>query len=245
VPPALERHRGLAVYRHTGEGPQIVLVHGAMDRGAGMLRVARQLRGRSIVRYDRRGYGRSVDAAPVQRFSDQVEDLRAVLGGRPSIVCGHSYGGVVALALASTGPAEVLGVVTYEAPRAWEPWWPDPPALDVEPADAAEVFLRRMIGDGAWEALPYPTREARRAEGSTMVAELREQQTQRYDPTVIRVPLVVGVGENSGERAHRAASLTVSEAPLGELHTLAGAGHGAPITHAGLLADLVLRALPR
>lgn len=244
MPPRLERVRDLAVYRHAGEGPQIVLVHGAMDRGAGMLRVARQLRGHRVVRYDRRGYGRSIETGPSFRFADQVEDLRAVVGGVPSVLFGHSYGGVIAMALATAHDPAVLGVTTFEAPRAWEPWWPAPPPSDVDPADAAESFLRHMIGDEAWEALPQRTRDARRSEGQTMVAELHEQHIQRYDPTHIGVPLVVGVGSSSGERAQRVARLTADEATLGEFHRIDGAGHGAPITHAAAVADLILRAHP-
>ena len=262
--PALERIRDLAVYRHGGggvqgqgvekqgvqgqgvekQGVQVVLVHGAMDRGAGMLRVARQLRGADIVRYDRRGYGRSVDAPPTTRFVEQVDDLRAVIDGRPSVVFGHSYGGVIAMALASTAPSEVVGMVSFEAPRAWESWWPDPPPVGVDPADAAESFLRRMIGNLAWEGLPARTRADRRAEGAAMVAELREQQIQRYDPSAIDVPLMVGVGTLSGERAQRAARLTADEAPLGELCPIEDAGHGAPTSHAAAIADLIRLAHP-
>ena len=108
VPPRLERIRDLAVYRHAGDDPQIVLVHGAMDRGAGMLRVARQLRGRAVVRYDRRGYGRSVDTGPAVRFGDQVDDLRAIVADRPTVLFGHSYGGVIAMALAARFPGETF-----------------------------------------------------------------------------------------------------------------------------------------
>jgi pimeloyl-ACP methyl ester carboxylesterase len=244
MPPALERIRDLAVYRHRGEGPQIVLVHGAMDRGAGMLKVARRLGGREVVRYDRRGYGRSVAAPPTKRFSEQVDDLRAVLGGRPTVLFGHSYGGVVAMALASTAAPEVLGVACYEAPRAWEQWWPPPPPPGVDPADTAEGFMRRMVGDQGWEALPSGTRAARRAEGPALVAELREQRTRRYDAAAIGVPVVIGVGELSGERAHRAAQLTVGEAPLGELVVVSGAGHGAPTSHPAQISELVLAAHP-
>ena len=40
--------------------PVIVLAHGSMDRSAGMLRLSRRLSDRFLViRYDRRGYGRS------------------------------------------------------------------------------------------------------------------------------------------------------------------------------------------
>ena len=77
-----------------------------------------------------------------------------------------------------------------------------------------------------------------------MVAELREQRVQRYDPGHISVPLVVGVGSESGERAQRVARMTAEQAQLGELHVVQGAGHGAPITHAAAIAQLIRRAHP-
>src|SRR4051812_47216291 len=40
--------------------PLVVMVHGSMDRGAAFARVAGHLRELPTVRYDRRGYGRSV-----------------------------------------------------------------------------------------------------------------------------------------------------------------------------------------
>ena len=42
------------------DAPLVVLVHGTMDRSTGMLKVSRRLDSRfRVVRYDRRGYGRS------------------------------------------------------------------------------------------------------------------------------------------------------------------------------------------
>ena len=40
--------------------------------------------------------------------------------------------------------------VSYEAPRGWEEWWPPPPSADVDPGDAAEHFVRRMVGEERW-----------------------------------------------------------------------------------------------
>jgi pimeloyl-ACP methyl ester carboxylesterase len=243
--PHLRRVRDLAVYDHCGTGagssqePLVVLVHGAMDRGAGMLRVARRLRHLDLVRYDRRGYGRSRGAGVPSSFQEHVDDLDAIIGDRQCILLGHSYGGVVSMALASSGDERVVGVVSYEAPRAWEEWWSRPPSLDVDPAYAAEVFLRRMIGDTLWEALPERTRSERRSEGQTMVAELNFQTIQRYDATRIDVPLIVGVGRASSELTHRAARLTASEAIHGELMLVEGAGHGAHTTNPEELAAMV------
>ena len=60
--------------QEVGEGPLVALVHGAMDRSGGMLRVRRVLQSSCLVlRYDRRGYARSLPAGPSTRFDQQVE----------------------------------------------------------------------------------------------------------------------------------------------------------------------------
>ena len=98
--------------------------------------------------YDRRGYGRSVGVGPPFGVDEQVEDLVAVIDGRPAIVFGHSFGGDVALAAAERHPELVRAVGTYEAPMSWEPWWPDDTAggdavrlgEDEGPSAAADAF---------------------------------------------------------------------------------------------------------
>jgi pimeloyl-ACP methyl ester carboxylesterase len=47
--------------------PLVVVVHGSMDRSAGLLRLSRRLDGEHrVLRYDRRGYGRSRGARFVE-----------------------------------------------------------------------------------------------------------------------------------------------------------------------------------
>ncbi|HEX8805123.1 MAG TPA: alpha/beta hydrolase, partial [Acidimicrobiales bacterium] len=144
------RTLGSGLWAHeSGDGPLVVLVHGAMDRSGGMLRARRILaRDHRVVRYDRRGYGRSRAATPSADFGVQVDDLAEVLDGRPAVVAGHSFGGILGLALAERSPALVRAVLAYEAPLVWEPWWPNggSTGVDESPEDAAEWFLRRMIG---------------------------------------------------------------------------------------------------
>lgn len=216
-----------------------MLVHGTMDRGAGMIRLARQLSGHQLVRYDRRGYGRSFDATPARSFDDHVDDLAAVVGDEPTYVFGHSYGGVVALALATRGHHALRGVAVYEAPMAWQEWWPAPPSHDADPAATAERFLIGLLGEEIWWRLPASSRADRRREGRVMVEELNWQTTPRYDLAQIDVPVLVGVGSRSGETAQRAAA--VARRALGDsaVHSVQGGDHFAPLRLPGLVADLV------
>ena len=129
--------------------PLVVVVHGSMDRSAGMLRLSRRLDGRyRVARYDRRGYGRSFPHDGPFDMVAQVADLVAVMAGRRALLIGHSYGGNVALATAARHRDLVAGVAIYESPMSWETWWPGTTAgaaavaTQGEPADAAELFMR-------------------------------------------------------------------------------------------------------
>lgn len=248
-----------------GEGPLVVLVHGAMDRASSMLRVRRALEGECrVVRYDRRGYGRSLAAGPAASFAQHVDDLATLLGSRrAAALVGHSLGGVVCLALAERSPELVGAVVAYEAPMMWEPWWPADSAGRVslatatddrrdgaggETGDVAEEFLRRMLGDTRWEQLSAPVQTERRAEGATLVAELRSvllPAPAPYQPELVTVPVVAAFGSETQPQHRRGAEELARRAPHGVLEMIDGAGHGAHLTHPTAFADLVRESLSR
>lgn len=239
------------------DGPLVVFVHGTMDRAAGMLPLARRLDERvggrlRILRYDRRGYGRSAHLAPFE-MEHQVADLIDLLAGRRAIVVGHSFGGNVALAAATRHPLLVAGVVVFETPLSWEPWWPrrSTTAAVAASADdtaaAAEVFMRRLIGDRRWDELPERTRATRRAEGPAMVGELtdaRERPPWRYAD--VTMPLAVGCGSRGAEH-HRDGMRRLAASVPGSLFAeLDGVGHGAPTADPAQFVDaLVLPLLER
>lgn len=234
--------------------PRVVLVHGSLDRSTAFLRTARLLDDLTVVRYDRRGYGKSLAAGVCATFAEQVDDLATVVDGQPSVLVGHSLGGVVALALAERHPDLVPAVVAYESPMAWQPWWPQGTAGSVavaeegDEAEAAERFMRRMIGDDRWESLPEPTREQRRAEGPALVSELRSIRPPApapYDPAQLTMPVIAAHGTESRPHHRETARALAAAAPHGELAVVAGAGHGVHLTHPAALADLVRRALAR
>ena len=237
-----------------GAVPTVVLVHGSLDRSSAFARVQRHLADLRVLRYDRRGYGRSTDLGPADSFDQQVDDLASVVGDRAATLVGHSLGGVIALALAARKPELVQAVVAYESPMAWEAWWPAATAgaaamaTDGEAGEAAERFMRRMVGDERWGRLPERTRAARRAEGPALVADLRQIRDRTRPPYVAEelvVPVVAAHGTESSPHHQRTAAGLADRAPRGELVVVRGAGHGVHLTHPAELAKLARRALDR
>lgn len=236
--------------RTDGDGPTVVLVHGTMDRSSSFGRVARLLDGYRVVRYDRRGYARSLELGPPASFAQQVDDLLEVIAAGTdglALVFGHSYGGTIALAAAEQAPEHIAGVATYECPLPWTDWWPRDSAgaravATEDPADAGEMFMRRMVGDRRWERMPPSSRAARRAEGPTLVAEiaqLRPPHPVPVDLGAIRVPVLAAHGSDGIDHHARAANEVVEQVLGSRLVVVEGAGHGVHLTHPGEVARLV------
>ena len=235
-------------------GLLVVLVHGSMDRSGSWVRVVRELRDLHTVRYDRRGYGRSRDLGGAT-MDEHVADLFEVIDERPCVVAGHSYGGAIALVAAQRRPDLVHAVVAFESPMSWRPWWPSSSAGSVAldevdsgnaKANAAERFLRRMIGDEKWESLPPRTRDERRAEGEALLTEL--DSTRRgapYDVAQIIVPVICARGTTSDEHLRRGPDELAAELEDAELAVIEGAGHGAHQSHPAEMAALIRRAVRR
>jgi len=229
--------------------PLVVLVHGAMDRSAGMLKVSRQLDDSfRVARFDRRGYGRSKPSDGPFSMDAQVDDLREVLAGRRALVFGHSYGGNVALGLAARHPELARAVAVYEVPLSWMGWWPgysrrNPGNLQGTAADAAERFMRRMIGNARWDSLSARTRDDRRAEGDAFVGELTDLAAgPPWADAQIDVPFVAMYGELAREHhrdsSHLLAELLSGPTPAPAIE-IAGAAHNGPFTHAGPVAAVI------
>ena len=119
--------------------PPLIVVHGSMDRSAGLLRLSRRLDTRfRVVRYDRRGYGRSRSVGPPWTVAANVADLDAVVAATsgtfdaPVALFGHSFGGNVALQLALRRPDRFKAVIPVEAadhaPGFFLDWWRHPHA---------------------------------------------------------------------------------------------------------------------
>ena len=106
----------LHVYRR-GQGPPVVLAHGATDNGRCWTRVAEHLEGdHELIAYDARGHGRSSDVTDAARpAGDDVLALVEVLGLERPVAMGHSMG-AGAVADAASRPGTPLRAAILEDP---------------------------------------------------------------------------------------------------------------------------------
>ena len=230
---------------------RVVLVHGTMDRANSFAKVIRGLSEFECVAYDRRGYGKSGLAAP-EAVDVHVDDLVAQLGERPAVLVGHSLGGDLALAASTRRPDLVQAVAAWEAPLPWLDWWPHDSAgiravsAGLDPGDAAEVFMRGVVGDDVWDGLPDATKAARRREGDAMIVDVGAAQAgPLFEVELVRVPVVAGRGGDSKPYHRRAAEWLVEHIAGAELYEIPGATHGAHKSHPAEFAAFVRRAAER
>ena len=136
-------------------------------------------------------------------------------------------------------------MVVYETPLSWLDWWPGNSAggaamaLD-DPGDAAEAFMRRLVGDDVWDRLPASKREERRAEGAAMVSELADlRRTPPWEAGAVRAPVLSLCGEHA--RPHHRDAMQHLTGMLADCRseTVVGAGHAGPHTHADAVAASV------
>lgn len=224
----------------------VVLVHGTLDRAAGMARVARLLPPEiRCVRYDRRGYARSSSLPGPFSIARHIADLVEIVGDKKVVLVGHSFGGNVAMGVAHQLPDQVLGVSTYETPLSWMPWWAGQSAIQAagstDDENAAEEFMIRLIGYRKWESLPDKTKDQRRREGPGLVEELTSlREGFPWRPENVLCPLLAGIGTRAAAHHQQGAQWLADNVAGAQKVTFEEVGHGAPITHAKEFADLLV-----
>jgi pimeloyl-ACP methyl ester carboxylesterase len=228
----------------------VILVHGSLARGSTFSRVVRRLSDLHVVSYDRRGYGKSRGIRPLGIMEDHVADLLELVGRGPAVVVGHSYGGDVALGAAIEAPAAVVAVGAYEPPLSWEEWWPTRSRnrAEEDPAQFAEGFFRRMVGDpDVWDRLSEQARAELRADGPALMAELTSLRSSPapFDIAELAVPAVFARGTDSRWHHRQAVEELHRLVPGSGLVDIAGAAHGAHLSHPAAFAEFVRQARHR
>jgi pimeloyl-ACP methyl ester carboxylesterase len=227
-----------------GEGPPLLLVHGsAADSSTWTIQLAALRAHAKMITWDRRGHHRSPLPAGVAFFSveqhaDDAASLIETQAQQKAVVCGSSFGAVVALELCRRRPDLVRGAVLLEPPLrptdeqrgVPEDFLSEFDRLEKEsggPA-AAEFFLRTVLGDAAFEKMPRPFQERSLA----LWLQIR-QDSAALEAYRVRYPELAGLPTPmlllGGERSAPFYGITLRALhralPNATLEVLTGAGH--------------------
>ena len=215
----------------------IVLVHGALDRGMAFRGVVARLHDYDTTAYDRRGYGASLDLDLASDISDHVADLMGLIGDKPSIVIGHSYGGLVAMLAAAQHPDLITVLGVYEPPLPGVTLPTDGDVPEPEPPSGAEDlvrwFYRRTVGESAFDQMGEHAQKALIAEAPALAADLggAANTPEPFDPSMVSVPTLVGYGGQSVPRHIARAEWLAENLPNGSLMEAPDAAHPCHRTH--------------
>ena len=254
----LERANGIGFHvEQSGSGDPLVLIHGGWGSTARWALIVDGLaRSFHVVNYDRRGHGGSESTAIPATRIDQEDDLAGLieaLGIGPAHLVGSSYGGAMALSLASRRPDLVRSACVHEPPLpALAPDHPDVAAAmddfdelvalihSGERERAARGFAERVaMGRGAWAHMPDAVKQLMVAHADTFAGEMADPDWTRADLTGIACPVLITRGDSSPGWFAPLADAAAAAIPHAELVTIAGAGHVPHVTHADEYVELI------
>ncbi len=220
-----ELGQGRLWYERSGEGFPVVFVHpGLMDARVWEPQFEHFAEQHEVIRYDRRGFGRS--DPPTGPFSDlrDLRDLLGVLGIARCALVGCAEGAALAIDLALDLP-DVVDAVVAASPRVSGYRWRDPGSDAL--ADQVARTVRAGDPEGAIELqLAVWAPLTSRADPGVRTVALENAPAQRIDPEW-REPPPPAIGRLDQLRA--AALLIVGEEDIGEV---------------GEIADLVAERVP-
>lgn len=260
--PALERtvsKDGTEIgYWTSGEGPPLVLVHGAAGDHTRWGALLPHLEPHVTVHaMDRRGRGASGDS-PDWAIEREFEDVAAVVdavaeaAGSAVAVYGHSAGGYIAYGAAPL-TSKLRRLVLYEGWPLVDPEAVVPPLAFIErlealladgkPEAVVETMLRAVVELSDAEVAAYradPSWPDRVAAAHTLPRELRASREAVFDPdraATITVPTLLLAGSEGPDWNAEAVAAALPDA---RVEILDGQGHTADVVAPERVAEVVL-----
>lgn len=243
-----------------GDGPAVLLLHsGVCDRRMWEPQVPALARTHRVVRPDLRGFGDSPMPGEAYADADDLVALLDSLGVAEAAVVGSSYGGRVAMELATKHPGRVSSLVLLcPAHRGVDPdeelqaFGAEEDRLleagDVE--GAVQLNVRTFLGpDGDEATAERIAQMQRRAFEVQLAADALDPGPQpervEVDPSRLAVPTLVVSGALDLAHFREVAAVLAAQVPGAEHVELPWAGHLPSLERPDAVADLLLEALRR
>ena len=245
-----------------GARQTVVCLHSSMSHGGQWRALANRLQGEfTVVTPNLLGYGGGGDYFEQLSLEDEVDAVMAQLEsvtGRLHLV-GHSFGGAVALRLATLYPERVASLTVYE------PVWfsllfdnglggEDIPEIDriqkllgatsrFERTRGAQDFINYWAGGDGWSFIPPEQQERLVSLSSKVAAEfgaLMAAGPATKELAGLNIPLRLLCGTNTRQSAREISELLAEILPGVEYFRLQGLAHMAPVTNADDVNPLIV-----
>jgi pimeloyl-ACP methyl ester carboxylesterase len=255
----IEDGRGCIDYDEAGAGPTIVLVPGSWGTRSAWREVIAAFGGRCrIVTTSLLGYGgtderRTAGDLTIEREAEVVEAVIARAGG-PVHLVGHSFGGVVCLAVAARKIAPLVSLALIEPTvfdllqRTGELALYEQVttmcdgyfrAFENGEGEAARRVIDFYGGTGSFDALPQRMRDYVVATTPTNILDWQTGLNARPPYGEISVPTLILRGERGHPSMARNAEILADVMPKVSLATVKAAGHFMIASHAAAVAGLI------
>jgi pimeloyl-ACP methyl ester carboxylesterase len=258
-------------YELHGSGEPLVLVHGSWgDARSWRLVVPGLAESFRVVVYDRRGHSRSERPDTPGSVDEDGEDLAALLEAldlAPAHVVTNSYGGNIALRLATRRP-EVFRSLSCHEPPLWSLLEDDPQPRELlqqgarrleaigrriaqsDHEGAARQFVEEVaFGPGAWESeLPPEMRAIFVDNAPTFLDELQDPNQLRVDEdglSQLELPVRLTQGSASPPTFPAVIDRLVELIPRVSRETIHGAAHVPQLTMPERYVEVTTRAVQR
>jgi pimeloyl-ACP methyl ester carboxylesterase len=256
-------------YEIHGGGEPVVLVHGSwVDATRWRLVVPGLAESFRVLVYDRRGHSRSERPDAPGSVDEDADDLAALLETldlAPAHVVTNSYGGNIALRLATRRP-EIFRSLSCHEPPLWGLLEADPEMQEIlqqgaqsldavgrriadgDHEGAARQFVEEVaFGPGAWEnELPPEMRAIFVHNAPTYLDELQDPRQLRIDVDALshlELSVLLTQGSESRPTFPGVIDRLLELIPRASRETIDGAGHAPQLTHPERYAEVVTRAL--
>jgi pimeloyl-ACP methyl ester carboxylesterase len=255
-------------YAIHGGGEPLVLVHGSwVDATRWHFVVPGLAESFRVLVYDRRGHSRSERPDVPGSVDEDGDDLAALLERldlAPAHVVTNSYGGNIALRLATRRP-EIFRSLSCHEPPLWSLLEGDPETEEIlqqgarsldavgrriadgDHEGAARQFVEEVaFGPGAWEnELPPETRAIFVHNAPTYIDELQDPKQLRVDKDALshlELPVLLTQGSESPPTFAAVIDRLIELIPNATRETIDGAGHAPQLTHPERYVEVVTRA---
>lgn len=253
MPDILQAGAVRIAYERSGEGPPLVLMHGAEASRQMFAALAALLAPRfTVIAYDQRDCGDTEGPAQAATLAELAHDAAALirgLGHRRAHVFGSSYGGRVAQALALLHPDAVDRLVlgsTWPLPHAYEALHPQGAAgigaLRAKLPQSAEELAGWFFPEPFLQQRPELRRIFAGARPQTERGQRRAQavaSSLALSPAAIQAPTLVLAGELDRVVPARLTLQLADAIPRSRRLLLAGVGHVTVMQATQQVADAI------